>query len=41
MNSHLINHGDGVKDIAFTVEDARAIYAHSVANGGISVFPPT
>ena len=26
MNTHLITHGDGVKDIAFTVENARAIY---------------
>ena len=26
MNEHLINHGDGVKDIAFTVENSAAVY---------------
>lgn len=29
MGDHLILHGDGVKDIAFTVEDCRGLYAVS------------
>jgi 4-hydroxyphenylpyruvate dioxygenase len=37
MNNHLINHGDGVRDIAFTVEDSRAIYGYAIKNGAISV----
>jgi 4-hydroxyphenylpyruvate dioxygenase len=41
MNKHLIKHGDGVKDIALSVEDATAIYEYSIKNGGISVNPPT
>lgn len=41
MNKHLVDHGDGVKDIGFMVEDARAIYEHAIANGGVPVFPPT
>jgi 4-hydroxyphenylpyruvate dioxygenase len=41
MNDHLINHGDGVKDIALTVENARATHDHAVKNGGVSVLAPT
>jgi 4-hydroxyphenylpyruvate dioxygenase len=41
MNDHLINHGDGVKDIALTVENATATYDHAIKNGGVSVLPPT
>ena len=26
MGNHLVKHGDGVKDIAFTVDDSRALY---------------
>jgi len=26
MNKHLVNHGDGVRDIAFQVENCKAIY---------------
>ena len=33
-------HGDGVRDIAFTVEDARGIYEKSVARGAKSVKEP-
>lgn len=36
----MIKHGDGVKDIAFLVEDAKAIYEHAVAHGAGSVYPP-
>lgn len=41
MNKHLIQHGDGVRDIAFTVDDATAIYDYSIKNGAASVQPPT
>jgi 4-hydroxyphenylpyruvate dioxygenase len=41
MNRHLIEHGDGVRDIAFTVENSRAIYDYSIKNGAVSVHPPT
>ena len=47
MNTHLITHGDGVKDVAFTVEDARAIYEvskvliqYAIKNGGVPVAEP-
>jgi len=40
MNDHLINHRDGVKDIALTVENARATYEHAINNVGASVLPP-
>ena len=36
-----MNHGDGVKDIAFTVEDATAIYERALKGGGVSIRPPT
>jgi len=41
MNDHLIKHGDGVKDISFKVENAKAVYEHAVANGAIPVSPPS
>lgn len=41
MNEHLINHGDGARDVALTVEDARATYEHAIKNGGVSVMAPT
>ena len=41
MNEHMINHGDGVKDIAFTVENSAAVYEHAVKNGAIPVYFPT
>lgn len=40
MNDHLINHGDGVKDIALKVENARAAYEYAVNNGAVSVAKP-
>lgn len=41
MNHHLIQHGDGVKDVAFTVEDSTAIYERAIKGGATSVRPPT
>ena len=41
MTAHHAEHGDGVKDIAFTVDNAEAIYKAAVENGAISVREPT
>jgi 4-hydroxyphenylpyruvate dioxygenase len=41
MNKHFVKHGDGVRDVAFTVEDARAIYDFAIKGGAIPVYPPT
>ena len=40
IGAHLVAHGDGVKDIAFTVSDARAVYAYAVERGAKSISPP-
>lgn len=37
----MVKHGDGVRDIAFTVDDATAVYDYSIKNGAISIQPPT
>jgi len=36
----LVKHGDGVKDIAFTVDDSRGIYQKAIARGATSVREP-
>lgn len=41
MNEHLVNHGDGAKDVAFTVENATAIFEYSVKKGATAVMKPT
>lgn len=40
MNHHLNKHGDGVKDVAFTVDDATAVYEYAIKNGAVSVHGP-
>lgn len=40
LGDHLVAHGDGVKDVAFLVEDARGIYAKAIERGAQSVRPP-
>ncbi|CAI9744322.1 4-hydroxyphenylpyruvate dioxygenase-like [Octopus vulgaris] len=40
MGQHLVKHGDGVKDIAFQVEDLEAIFKHSTAKGAMVVHEP-
>jgi 4-hydroxyphenylpyruvate dioxygenase len=40
MNDHIINHGDGVKDVAFTVDDAAGIYNKAVERGATGVRAP-
>lgn len=41
MSDHMAQHGDGVKDIAFTVDNVEAIYKAAVENGAVSVKEPT
>ncbi|CAD8141775.1 unnamed protein product [Paramecium octaurelia] len=41
MNTHQTQHGDGVRDVAFRVEDARALYDKAIAKGAKSIRPPT
>jgi 4-hydroxyphenylpyruvate dioxygenase len=40
MNQHLSLHGDGVKDVAFSVSDCRAIYDSAIKRGAQSVSEP-
>eukprot|EP00126_Sphaerothecum_destruens_P012512 Sdes_comp21450_c0_seq1m20076 len=40
MGDHLVLHGDGVKDIAFSVKDCRGIYNRAVSRGALSVREP-
>jgi 4-hydroxyphenylpyruvate dioxygenase len=40
IGAHLVKHGDGVKDIAFSVTDARAVYEYAVSRGARSVAAP-
>ncbi|KAL7749349.1 hypothetical protein RI367_005220 [Sorochytrium milnesiophthora] len=40
MNDHMAMHGDGVKDVAFEVDDARAVWQAAVARGGKSIREP-
>lgn len=41
FNNHLTDHGDGVRDIAFTVNDTRLCYDEAVKRGAKSVLAPT
>ncbi|CAK1363175.1 4-hydroxyphenylpyruvate dioxygenase [Cercospora beticola] len=40
MYDHLDKHGDGVKDVAFEVDDVYAVYENAIKNGAVSVTPP-
>ncbi len=40
MNQHLARHGDGVRDVAFTVDDVDAVFAEAVARGARPVVEP-
>lgn len=40
MGAHQTLHGDGVKDVAFSVEDCRSLYKKAVARGAKSVREP-
>lgn len=38
--AHLRKHGDAVKDVAFEVDDVRAVYSNAVAKGAFIVHEP-
>jgi 4-hydroxyphenylpyruvate dioxygenase len=40
MNDHQAAHGDGVRDVAFRVEDCRAIFQKAVSRGAKAVSEP-
>ena len=40
VHAHLTKHGDGVKDIAFQVEDVHGVWQHAVENEAESVSDP-
>ncbi|KAL8760991.1 MAG: hypothetical protein Q9184_002843 [Pyrenodesmia sp. 2 TL-2023] len=41
IHDHLSRHGDAVKDVAFEVDNARALYRRAVDKGAVSVQEPT
>jgi 4-hydroxyphenylpyruvate dioxygenase len=41
MNIHLMLHGDGVRDVAFWVDDAKAAWEYTTKNGAVSHLAPT
>lgn len=41
IHAHLKEHGDGVKDIAFQVDDVNGVWEHAVNNGAASILKPT
>lgn len=41
IHAHLSKHGDAVKDVAFEVDDVRAVYGEAVSKGAGSVTGPT
>lgn len=40
IHDHLRTHGDAVKDVAFEVDDVKALYVNAVAKGAMSVQEP-
>lgn len=40
IHDHLRTHGDAVKDVAFEVDNLKALYANAVAKGAVSVKEP-
>jgi 4-hydroxyphenylpyruvate dioxygenase len=40
LNIHLIQHGDGVKDVAFTVDNAEKAWQYAIDRGAYSVHEP-
>ena len=41
IHTHLTKHGDGVKDVAFEVDDVVAVYSQAIDNGAQSIQSPT
>jgi 4-hydroxyphenylpyruvate dioxygenase len=40
ISKHVSKHGDGVRDIAFTVDDSKKIYEKAMERGAISIMEP-
>ncbi|ORY64038.1 Glyoxalase/Bleomycin resistance protein/Dihydroxybiphenyl dioxygenase [Pseudomassariella vexata] len=40
MHDHLEKHGDAVKDVAFEVDDVKAVYLTAIAGGAVVVYEP-
>jgi len=40
MHAHIAKHGDGVRDVAFSVSDARSAYSEAIKRGAVSVQEP-
>ncbi|MFZ0389265.1 MAG: VOC family protein, partial [Calditrichia bacterium] len=40
LNVHLMQHGDGVRDVAFTVDNAAAAWEYAIRNGARSYMRP-
>jgi 4-hydroxyphenylpyruvate dioxygenase len=40
INDHLAKHGDGVRDVAFTCDDAAGIYQKAIERGATGVRAP-
>jgi 4-hydroxyphenylpyruvate dioxygenase len=40
IHTHLAKHGDAVKDVAFEVDDVRALYNLAVSKGAVAVEEP-
>lgn len=41
IHNHIEMHGDSIKDVAFEVDDTRAVYERAVSKGAISVQAPS
>lgn len=40
FGKHMMDHGDGVKDVAFSVDNVRGLYEKAVTRGAKSVQEP-
>ena len=40
IGAHVLKHGDGVRDVAFAVEDAAGIFEKAVSRGAKAVSAP-
>lgn len=40
LNAHIAQHGDGVRDVAFAVDDARLIFQKAVEAGAKAIHEP-
>jgi 4-hydroxyphenylpyruvate dioxygenase len=40
IHDHLEQHGDAVRDVAFRVDNADAVYSNAIKNGAKPIYPP-